>query len=89
MLERVMVTVVVTGQRVGYPESTLALSSAGLGCETWEPCLFWMLEKACVDLLNILCSRWQGYLWGIPKPYGWTPCVTKYQEPTDKGQMSI
>lgn len=52
MLERVMVTAVVTGQRVGYPESTRALSSAGLGCETWEPCLFWMLEKACVDLLK-------------------------------------
>lgn len=70
MLERVMVTAVVTGQRVGYPESTLALSSAGLGSETWEPCLFWMLEKACVDLLNIRGSKMAGIPLGNSQALG-------------------
>ena len=61
MVECVTVMAVVTGcQRVDYPGSTLALSSAGLGDETWEPCLFWMLEKACVDLFNILGSKMAG-----------------------------
>lgn len=82
-----MVMVAVMGhQRLGYSGGKLGLSSVDLDNEIGELCLFWTVERACVDLLNILGSKMETS-GDFPMPTGGPTCDTlpgAYSRRTDE-----
>lgn len=85
LVECVFVMALVMGcQKLDYSETVLAVSSAGLGEEVWEPRLLWTLERAGVDLFNILGSNMAGVPLGTPMPPGGHPMRLHARNPQPK-----